>query len=394
MVANKTKTIKLIHDIARYIESDSFNEVSYGVYDERCGCLLFMAYYEKYFKSIKEPSNIEKYLDTVLADFNEDTYYPSFSHGISGVLYLLKFLNKHKFICVNVEDAEHHYMCYLRNSLNSFLKDGNYDFLHGALGIIYYFLSLESYRKDNVFFNGVIDNFLAYSINNNDHIIYWEDKFNGLSSNVSLAHGMSSIVLILSYMYKMNINKDQLIEPITKAINFILSQKNHTNEKSCYPNINQEDNFTEPRLAWCYGDLGIGIALYQVGCILERQDLIDESISIFLSAEKRRELIGNRVFDACFCHGCAGISHMYKRMYFNTHIKSFQDTSNYWLSKIIEFSEFSNGLVRFKTYSEGGLILSDKSLLDGISGIGMVLMSSLLNERGSSWDSLFLLNPD
>lgn len=384
----------MIHGIANYIDQNFNNELQHGgAFGEKSGCLLFMAYYSKYFKKTTLPLKTEKYLDSIASDLCEGIYIPSYCHGVSGTLFLLNHLNKYKFINVDTEEVEYYYTPYLKNNLTILLEDGNYDFLHGALGIIYYFLSSRLVKKEKDFFTDFLSKLLKSSINENDNKIYWKDKFNGVSSNISLSHGICSIILILSYIYKLKLCSVELKNNINKAINYILSQKYTINSIACYPNINKTTDYTTPRLAWCYGDLGIGIALWQVAKILNRQDLLEESVYIFKCAENRLNLVENRVYDACFCHGSAGISYLFRCMYSNSRRKSFLNTSNYWLSKTIEFSSTQGDTAEFKSYINGKFDTADMSLLDGITGIGMVLMSSLIGKENlPPWDSLFLLN--
>lgn len=393
MVIKEKQIIDLIHGIANYIDKNFNNELSIGAFGEKSGCLLFMAYYSKYFKKNAMPLKTENYLDSLASDLCEGIYTPSYCHGVSGTLFLLNHLNKYKFINIDTEEVEYYYIQYLKKNLTILLEDGNYDFLHGALGIIYYFLSSPLIKKEKDFFKNFLNKLLKSSINKNHNEIYWEDKFNGVISNISLSHGICSIILILSYIYKLNLCSIELKNSINKAINYILSQKYAINSIACYPNINKITDFTKPRLAWCYGDLGIGITLWQVAEILDRQDLLKESVYIFKCAEKRLNLVENRVYDACFCHGSAGISYLFRWMYCNCRKKSFWDTSDYWLSKTIEFSSTNGDTTEFKSYSNGKFDTADMSLLDGITGIGMVLMSSLIGKGNlPPWDSLFLLN--
>src|SRR5699024_10935192 len=87
------------------------------------------------------------------------------------------------------------------------------------------------------------------------------------------------------------------------------------------------------RLAWCYGDLGIGMALYITARHLNNTDIERKSIDILGSTISRRTQDITGVVDACFCHGTCGIGHIYNRLYNYTNISMFKDASIYWFNK-------------------------------------------------------------
>jgi len=55
-----------------------------------------------------------------------------------------------------------------------------------------------------------------------------------------------------------------------------------------------------------------------------------------------------------------------------------------------KYSEYKDGLVGFKTYMMGEWI-GDYSLVTGISGIGLVLMSYIADDL-QKWDEMLLLS--
>lgn len=391
MDTDRSSILSLIHKIARCIELDSDKIESSGLYGDEGGCLLFLSYYDRYFRQ-KNHSTLNKYLDYVFQNLSDGFYYPHYSHGVSGTFSLLYHLQKNKFLDIDFKKAEKLYFNYLYTNLMTDMEDGKYDFLHGGLGILYYLLFNISSKDRNSMINEFLDHLLSKAILTNDSV-FWNDKFNDLPCNIGLAHGISSIALILSYIYQFGLFQDKIKSIINSSSNFILSQRKVPAINSCYPNVNLDDK-TEPRLAWCYGDLGIGVALWQVGFIIQRDELMSEAVRIFKFSEARTDLYSNRVHDACFCHGTSGIAQLYRRMYYYTGIKSFLKTSDHWINETINMSQYSDGVAGFKSMSIEGLVMPDKSLLDGIAGIGMVLMSSLLHEKESRWDSFFLLSTD
>lgn len=275
------------------------------------------------------------------------------------------------------------------------------DFLHEATGIAYYFFSRY---HDNQAAIKVLKYYMTkmYHIaERNDNIIKWETiidhKKNRKGYNISLSHGMSSIVDMLNKLYSINdLENPRLKSMITNSINYILAQEIDAQKYgSFFPSIAIESSseIHGSRLAWCYGDLGISMALYQAGKTLNRQDWIDKAVNVLLyAAEKRRDLSQNGVVDACFCHGTSGIAHIFYRMWWNTRLPEFKQATDYWIEQTLKMARFDDGLAGYKTWQgdDNGYQCS-MGLLEGIAGIGLVLLS-FYYEIEPTWDNCFLLS--
>ena len=109
--------------------------------------------------------------------------------------------------------------------------------------------------------------------------------------------------------------------------------------------------------------------------------LKNEIIEIFRFNTKRRLEKDTNVEDMYICHGAFGISHIYDNMYRETGIADFKECSEYW---------FKEGLDRFDCLSEE-LDNQKLSVLEGLSGVGLVLISYMTEEK-LLWDECLLLN--
>lgn len=93
-------------------------------------------------------------------------------------------------------------------------------------------------------------------------------------------------------------------------------------------------------MAWCYGDLGIGMAIWQSGKILKNEEYKKAGLRILMESTKRRNLKEEGVLDAGLCHGSSGISMIFRRMYIETQQREFADAWDYWIEKTLNFSIF------------------------------------------------------
>ena len=92
--------------------------------------------------------------------------------------------------------------------------------------------------------------------------------------------------------------------------------------------------------------------------------------------------------DEIFCHGSAGISFMYNQFYNRTKNMDFRNASLYWLNYTMERSGKSN--------CNAGFPLEEKdynaaSVLDGLAGIGLSLLSVISNTI-DNWSKILILS--
>ncbi|MGC3977415.1 MAG: lanthionine synthetase C family protein [Paludibacteraceae bacterium] len=368
---------------------------SYGLYDSKFGILLFLYYYSKYTNKIEDIYKADSFAEELLAKAfsNNQTY--TFCSGNAGILYLVKFLKEESFIDIDITEAELGLDNYLISSMRKDLQNGNYDFLHGALGVGLYFLKTGKHTERIA---EIID--FLYSTAEKDtvnqvfkwkSIISLEEKEMGY--NISLSHGMSSIILFLCRVidsgYK---EKNKVLEILNGTVNYVLSQEIDENVYgSHFPSHSLDNNkpVTASRLAWCYGDMGVAYALWYAGKTTKNINLQNKGLNILLDSTKRRESQNTNIIDAGICHGSVGLVMMYRHMYIETHDEIFQEAINHWIEVTLSFSKFEDGLAGYKAYRASGWE-NDEGLLTGISGIGLVF-TSILKDDAQSWDEMFLL---
>ncbi|MCP4157109.1 MAG: hypothetical protein GY757_55875 [bacterium] len=148
----------------------------------------------------------------------------------------------------------------------------------------------------------------------------------------------------------------------------------------------------ESRLAWCYGDLGMGVALWQAGKIAGNKEWEEEAVEILLKTTERREPKQNAIVDAGLCHGAAGNAHIYNRMYINTGNEAFKEAALYWLDLTLKMAVYEDGFAGYKVWhtEEYGGWQNENGFLEGIAGIGLAIFS-FVSELEPKWDySLYL----
>ena len=127
-----------LHEIKDYLLGKKIKK-DINLMDGLTGEVLFLAYYSKHFKDEQVYESIVPRLEKIFHQINISQHQPSFATGISGVILTIEHLCINDFIDFDMISLYESTDEYLYKSMISFIKDNNYDYLHGALGIANYF---------------------------------------------------------------------------------------------------------------------------------------------------------------------------------------------------------------------------------------------------------------
>lgn len=385
------KKISEIHVcIKNNIKCDNIDLVS-GI----SGYILFQ--YQFYAKFNRGDKSLINYLKQLYSLFPDSQIGLTYSTGFSGVFDVLNYLNEKQFIDNDYKDTEDLFNKILKQQLLYDIEKSNLDFLHGSSGILAYLISSNSPNNSKEFYSQIINLYLKKIVKHQDNLIAFPSyNFKTFSPNIdinlSLSHGNSAIICILSkiFLKTNNIKIKPIIEDLFKSY-YVIKQNRNNRILSLYPYTNVD--LGESRMAWCYGDLGIASAFWQAGKTFDNTDWKEEAITIMLHSAKRRNLEGNGVVDAGICHGTAGIAHIFNRFYKETGIKEFDVARWYWLKQTLEMAKFNDGLAGYKSWRGEYGWQNDYGFLEGISGIGLVLLGFLTDDiENLRWDRCLLLS--
>ena len=353
------------------------------------GALIFLKYYSIIYDQVNIIKTLEKRFDIYFDNLVSHVLQISYCNGISGILYGLNLLDKSMSLNIDYNDVEKHYKKYLFRMMKWGFNNCNYDYFHGSLGI------LLGQMDDVKFVKAAIRSLEQAAVIDGEKIKWYSfiDFKEKRGINISLSHGMSSLVIILCRIYEKNIESKSVQTLITGAVNYILSQRIDYNIYGCFFPIQslESDTFLQKsRLAWCYGDLGIALALWEAGKVLQNSFWKSVSLNIMLESCTRRSIDDTLIKDAGICHGSSGLAMIFYYMYNETRNFIFMETCNYWISVTLKMASFKDGLAGYKTWN--GNYKNDCSLLTGISGIGLMLLTVVSNNPICfEWNHFFLL---
>ncbi len=399
----KIRLRKKLDEIAQVLFNEEVKNTEIGVLGGLSGIALFQFYYSKFIDNDKYAIQGAETISEVFNRIEKGYSYPTFCDGIAGACWALELLKEEGFIELEKDIITESLDRFLLEQMRKDMANNHYDFLHGALGYGYYFLKryknvmsedLKLKYQDYIY---ELIAFLKNSFIKNEVGVFWKSiirvgtkSFEGF--NLGLSHGIPSIINFLSILAKEPIFYNEVYDMIHHASMFVLSSK-HTSKKytSSFPNwISLESSQVfNSRLAWCYGDLGVGISLLKAGEILKNDQLIRETILMLKESTKRRSIRETMVEDSGMCHGAFGIMHIYEFLFRKTHDSKFSEASNFWATVGINMAVHEDGYAGYLFGGKNSLRL-ENCLLDGIAGVGLAIISFLANFP-LIWDQSMLI---
>ena len=212
--------------------------------------------------------------------------------------------------------------------------------------------------------------------------------------DLGLAHGSAGVVALLAATCEAGIAADRASALLEGAVSWLLAQEGQVGDGSRFPYFVDARGPSGPaRLAWCYGDLGIAIALLRAADAAGVPAWRDAALGIARAAAARRGA-GTGVVDAGLCHGAAGVAHCFGRLASATGDDDLADAAAHWLDRALALREPGVGV---GGYLAAGLDQDgnrtwdpDPGLLTGAAGVALALHAAT-SDREPSWDRFLLL---
>lgn len=344
------------------------------------GKIVFLFYASKHrFISASVP---EYYITKLFQDILKQPLQTSYCNGLAGLCIGIELLERDGLIDSIGEKLFYYARNLLSTSLNQWLNK-NIDFLHGSIGIAFYFLRHMQFSEfaleqiDNTI-TALYNQMLACRKENSASLLFYNGN-NLLTPNISLSHGLSSVIILLSRAYKYVINptsKEKCHELLRDFCRYLDTQLIEPNLYGSYTlafPLGYGKAF-KSRLAWCYGDIGVAIALKELGNALENVRCVNTAnlVNQYIISN-RLNAIENGVRDGGLCHGVSGIAQYLRSLSFsgNEYDKALQ----YWENKLKSFVTKRNNHFEYGRYNPKiDTYEHCLNLLEGDSGICLHLM--------------------
>lgn len=381
-----------------YEETQKFN------YDTNCvslskdlGCVLFNLNYGLINNNeiIKDKSldAFEAIYSNSLNIINQNSL--SFLDGFAGVMWV--YLNLIKIGLYDLEEDFSTIDSLFLDKIKEEKQKGNYDLFYGILGYGLYFIERGSLDKNcQKYLNLIVDILEEISLNDKKGI-YWVDTLAKKKVvNLGMAHGIPCIISFLCKVYEITFY-EKALELAHKSINWLVDKKCNFENYSLYPQAidlrylsRKEDFDYNSRLAWCYGDLAVAVAISKFNKIYPQSSITTHIDELIYALSFRNMNEGNSgVKDMGICHGVAGIYYLYTKLESLTTNSNVKLSKEYWKDYLLQGDKIQDYYTL--TYSDSKEHLSnDVGILCGYSGIGLTILG-IKNDKYNYWEKAFML---
>lgn len=212
--------------------------------------------------------------------------------------------------------------------------------------------------------------------------------------NLGIAHGVPAVVAILGQMSAHESLAERSRELLEPAVSWLLSQQLDADSASCFPTFTAGDVEPQPaRLAWCYGDPGVAVALLAAARAVGRTDWEREAVRISRRAAARGR-DGSGVRDAGLCHGAAGLGHIFNRLHQATGDATIAAAARFWLDQALAMQRPGEGIAGYSAWWTPSDEVEPEwtpiaGFLMGAAGIGLALLAAVTPIE-PQWDRLLM----
>jgi len=365
----------------------------------KIGVAIYYFYYARFTGDDSYADRAVDMISEVFDAINNGFTYHTQAGGLAGIGWVLEHLVQSGYLDTDTNEILEPLDPYLYKAMMHEIGNKHYDFLHGAVGIGSYFLHRLTNPNAKTYITELVDKMAEIAHKDDDGAMKWESVLNieegNKGYNLSLSHGISAIIAFFAKVIEADIHKEKTTALLEGSVKYLLKNRlDRSKHLSNFPSwIDDKQEKAHSRLAWCYGDLGNGLALLQAARSIGNKDWEKIAIDILVDSTSRRDVKENMVIDAGLCHGGAGIMHIYNRAYNYTGLDIFKETALYWAQETLKLARFEDGYAGFKAWhtEKYGGWLNEAGLLEGVSGIGLAFIS-LLADIEPGWDRCLFIS--
>ncbi|MEM1337010.1 MAG: lanthionine synthetase C family protein [Bacteroidota bacterium] len=394
-----------IRELAELVQQKYHELFHIGILEGQAGAALFQFYCAQYFDEDSYSDAGMDIISHIIDKINDNYAFPSFSTGIAGFTWTIQHLQAQQFIDIDYDDLLSQFDNYLSTQMKMDFEQGEYDFMHGALGYAFYFLYRYEHTK-NTDLKKRYQSHLSESINSLERLSIQKNNTTKWKSfldinktkegyNLGLSHGIPSILYYLSRLQTIDVFKESAAKLIAGGANYMLELvKKDGKNLSLFPTWIEKDAPIEydSRIAWCYGDLGIGLSLLRAGRAIEDVAIQNHALEILKTTTTRRMPDDTLVNDAGICHGSYGNALIYQSLFQKSNDISFKKSLDFWIEDGVQKAIHKDGYGGYKQWNGHSKIWTSKlSVLEGIAGIGLVIID-YLSEKPNSWNECLMIS--
>jgi lantibiotic modifying enzyme len=241
-----------------------------------------------------------------------------------------------------------------------------------------------------------------------EHGIYWwtppaeihqesRKQYPSGRADLGVAHGVAGTIAFLGSVCGAGVERATARPLLEGAVSWLMAHSVPTEAGPTFPVWVAPGLQPWPaRCAWCYGDPGIAAALLMAARGVGDADWEHAAVALACRAAER-PASDTGVVNANFCHGAAGLAHLYNRMYQATGERTLGRAAAYWLERTLGFYRLARDTGG--SWVQGNWDPAQRELwtwtgvelVDGAAGVALVLLAAATSVE-PTWDRMFLVS--
>lgn len=355
-----------------------------GVGSGLAGLALFFAYRERSLADAEAGERAELCLDRAITQLAAPpSPGASLYHGYTGVAWVVEHLAAGELAAEEEDPEEEDPNAEIDAALLSLLQRSpwrdDFDLLGGLVGWGVYALARLTRPSASAMIDLIVAR-LAECAERGEHGVVWRDPRNpARPPDLGMAHGAAGVIALLARIVQESPASLEATSLLTAAVDGALS---------CSRDADEDD------LAWCAGDAGLSVALLAAGRACGREDWEGAARRLAAAAAERyRAETGG--FDPALCHGTAGLSHLFHRLFLATGDPGLLAAARRWMERTLAQRRPGGGIGGYQSRGRqaDGRIgwITDPGFLGGAAGVGLALLAAAAPIE-PAWDRLLLLS--
>lgn len=212
--------------------------------------------------------------------------------------------------------------------------------------------------------------------------------------NLGLAHGVPGVIAVLAQACALGVAVEKARPLLDGAVRWMLSHELQGNNGACrFPStVLHHDDPSGPltRVSWCYGDLGIALALLWAARSVGEPEWEWKALELARHTAER-PIAQAGTMDAGLCHGAAGNAHLFNRLYQATRDPLFLEAARNWIAKTMSYRLPNGGVGNFQAWRHDEGWQDTPGLLEGSIGIALALLAASSTVE-PDWDRMLLVS--
>lgn len=365
------------------------------------GQALFFAYLDRARPDHGYDETALELLEAALDELARADTDPGFCGGFGGVAWTVEHLRG--WLVDDEEDPGEETAEALANLLAGSPWPWEYDLISGLAGHGVYALERLPHRLGRECLESVVARLSEEAERGPQGISWWkaparvsvrtrEANPEGLY-DLGLAHGNAGIIALLGQACARGVAAAEARTLLAGAVPWLLAHQNPPGSPSRFPTRIVPGQESGPsRVAWCYGDLGIALALLVAARGAGEPDWERTAVALARGAAAR-PFEESGVADAGLCHGAGGNAHLFNRMFQATGDPDLGRTARTWAERALDMRCPGQGIGGYLALVPNQRLerewAADPGFLTGASGIGLALLA-LATSIEPSWDRALL----